>query len=109
MTASATNPVGVRPAAWAAVAIVRYSVLDKQTLTRTGSGWLAMAVDPATTLASTDVVPAGEDWNRLAARTVVLDRIRLASLLAGDESPRPRLAAVFSWLEEGLRQVAELP
>jgi hypothetical protein len=76
---------------------------------RLWSGWLAMDVDPATALAIPDVVPAGEEWNRLAARTVVLDRIRLASLLAGDESPRPRLAAVFSWLEESLRQVAELP
>jgi hypothetical protein len=75
---------------------------------RLWSGWLAMDVDPATALAIPDVVPAGEEWNRLAARTVVLDRIRLASLLAGEESPRPRLEAVFRWLEESIRLVGEL-
>lgn len=47
---------------------------------RVWSSWLELDVDPMTALAIPCVVPAGESWNLLASRTVVLDRIRLASL-----------------------------
>jgi hypothetical protein len=42
-------------------------------------------------------------WNALAARTVVLDRIRLASLIpeAGD----PLLTPVADWADEQVEQV----
>lgn len=74
---------------------------------RVWSGWLALDVDPATALAIPDVVAAGEDWNALAARTIVLDRVRLASLLAGSELERPRLAQVGSWTREQIDLIRE--
>lgn len=70
---------------------------------RVWSGWLRLDVDPTTALAIPDVVATGEDWNALAARTVVLDRIRLASLIpeAGD----PLLTPVADWADEQVEQV----
>jgi hypothetical protein len=69
--------------------------------TRVWSGWLALDVDPSTALAIPDVVAAGEEWNALAARTIVLDRIRLAALIGvpTDGSPADR---AFEWAEEVL-------
>lgn len=76
---------------------------------RVWSGWLALDVDPATALAIPDVVAAGEDWNALAARTIVLDRLRLASLLAGSELERPPLAQVRTWARQQINQIREAP
>jgi hypothetical protein len=64
---------------------------------RVWAGWLALDVDPATALAVPDVVAPGEAWNALAARTVVLDRVRLSSLLACREASRDRLEPVRAW------------
>lgn len=58
------------------------------------SGYLRLDVAPATALAIPEVVPAGEAWNTLAARTVILDRTRLATLGAG--TPQGRLPAPLS-------------
>jgi len=74
--------------------------------TRVWSGWLALDVDPTTALAIPEVVAAGEEWNSLAARTVVLDRIRLAALLsvpATDSS----LGQVFRWTGDVLTGLRE--
>lgn len=65
---------------------------------RVWSGWLALDSDPSTALAIAEVVGAGEEWNALAARTVILDRIRLCSLLdptVVDE----RLLPVGKWIK----------
>jgi hypothetical protein len=51
---------------------------------RVWSGWLRLDVDPSTALAVPGVVAAGAEWNRLAARTTILDRIRLTSLVPTD-------------------------
>ncbi len=74
---------------------------------RVWAGWLALDIDPTTALAVPDVVAAGEDWNALAARTIVLDRVRLASLLAGSELKRPRLGPVLAWTHEQIDLIKE--
>ena len=71
---------------------------------RVWSGWLRLDVDPTTALAVPDVVAAGEDWNALATRTVVLDRIRLASLLPAVNED-DRLVPVADWAEDQLEQL----
>lgn len=71
---------------------------------RVWSGWLALDLDPTTALAVPDVVAAGEEWNMLAARTVVLDRVRLAALI--DAQPNDSLLdPVASWAEELLAEM----
>ncbi|MFC7595915.1 hypothetical protein ACFQU3_11390 [Terrabacter sp. GCM10028922] len=74
--------------------------------TRVWSGWLALDVDPSTALAIPDVVAAGEEWRALAARTVVLDRIRLASLVGAAESA-PALGQVFAWADGVLTELRD--
>lgn len=64
---------------------------------RVWAGWLRLDVDPTTALAVPEVVPAGEAWNALAARTVVLDRIRLASLIGDQTLTSDALAGVRTW------------
>ena len=74
---------------------------------RVWAGWLALDHDPATALAIPDVVASGEDWNSLAARTVVLDRIRLASLLEGTDSDHNGLAGVAAWARLQIASIQE--
>jgi hypothetical protein len=76
---------------------------------RVWSGWLALDIDPATALAVPDVVAAGEEWNALAARTIILDRIRIAALLAGAEAERPALAQVWEWARGQMVLLREMP
>lgn len=71
---------------------------------RVWAGWLRLDVDPMTALAIPTVVPHGEAWNALAARTIVLDRSRLVGLIDGQALP-VCLAAVQEWTQ---RAVAEL-
>ncbi len=73
---------------------------------RVWSGWLALDSDPSTALAVPEVVPAGEEWNTLAARTVVLDRTRLAGLAAQSQDTE-RLAPVRAWTTETLAHLAQ--
>ena len=68
---------------------------------RVWSGWLALDTDPATALALSEVVAAGEEWNSLAARTVVLDRIRLAALV-GPPSDHRLLMPALEWTTAAL-------
>lgn len=69
---------------------------------RVWAGWLALDVDPATALAIPEVVGAGEEWSALASRTVVLDRLRLATLLRDRTEPAPRMAEVVPWTADTL-------
>lgn len=71
---------------------------------RVWSGWLALDADPATALAISEVVAAGEEWNSLAARTVVLDRIRLATLI-GVSADERELQPVRAWTEQALQDL----
>jgi hypothetical protein len=52
--------------------------------TRVWSSWLAMDVDPLTALAVPQTITSKNEWNEMALRTLVLDRVRLCNLL-----PRP--------------------
>ena len=73
---------------------------------RVWSGWLRLDVDPMTALAVPTVVPHGEAWNALAARTVILDRPRLVGLMdENDESQR--LLHVRTWTQEALARLRE--
>ena len=74
---------------------------------RVWSGWLALDHDPSTALAVPDVVATGEDWNSLAARTVVLDRIRLSSLLDGSDSAEHGLSKVAAWTKSQIASIQE--
>lgn len=74
---------------------------------RVWAGWLALDVDPATALAIPDVVAPGEEWNALAARTVILDRVRISSLLAGQELEHPRLESVAAWTHRQIESFKE--
>jgi hypothetical protein len=74
---------------------------------RVWSGWLALDTDPATALALSEVVAAGEEWNTLAARTIVLDRIRLAALI--DNPQDPELGSVQRWMADALRDLRSQP
>lgn len=73
--------------------------------TRVWSGWLALDVDPSTALAIPDVVGAGQEWRALAARTVILDRVRLASLLGAH--PVPILDQVVAWSNDVLTELRD--
>jgi hypothetical protein len=75
--------------------------------TRVWAGWLALDVDPSTALSIPDVVGAGEDWNALAARTVVLDRLRLATLLRDRTDTPQRMAQVVAWANDTLSLLRE--
>jgi hypothetical protein len=71
------------------------------------SGYLRLDVAPATALAIPEVVPGGEEWNALAARTVVLDRTRLAALAGG--GPEGRLSAdLTTWTAQALENLRGL-
>lgn len=72
--------------------------------TRLWSGWLRLDVDPLTALTIPFVVNPGEDWNEMASRTLVLDRLRLIRLLGGGDTAIPGLA---DWTVEQLRQLRE--
>lgn len=73
---------------------------------RVWSGWLRLDTDPATALAIPEVVPAGEEWSSLAARTVVLDRTRLAGLAALSMHSEG-LTAVQEWLSSTLEPMRQ--
>ena len=68
---------------------------------------LALDVDPSTALSIPDVVAAGQEWNELAARTVVLDRLRLATLLRDRTDEPQRMAQVVAWTRETLDLLRE--
>jgi hypothetical protein len=74
---------------------------------RVWSGWLALDADPATALAIADVVAPGEEWNALAARTIVLDRIRLATL-ASEGTSDPSLQQVREWARDAISALKAL-
>ena len=63
---------------------------------RVWSGWLAFDKDPMTALAIPGTVARAEDWRTMAARVLVLDRLRLASLLGGAAPDK----GVDQWREE---------
>lgn len=75
---------------------------------RVWAGWLRLDVDPVTALAIPGVVAPGEAWNRLAARTVVLDRLRLVGLLAR-RAPSTRLAAPLAWAGAEVARLRSAP
>lgn len=54
---------------------------------RVWSGWLAFDTDPMTALAIPHTVAKAEDWREMAARVIVLDRIRLAHLIDDEQIP----------------------
>ena len=70
---------------------------------RIWSGWLAFDVDPITALAFPHVVSKVEDWREMASNVIVLDRVRLVSLLAsGICSPE-----LSNWVDSQARGISE--
>ena len=70
--------------------------------TRLWSGWLSLDVDPLTALTLPFVVAAGEDWNEMASRTLVLDRLRLIRLIAPEAASPP---GMVEWTAAQLAQM----
>lgn len=73
---------------------------------RVWAGWLRLDVDPMTALAVPTVVPHGEAWNALAARTIILDRPRLVGLLDGQMNPA-RMSQVQEWTQRAVSELRE--
>jgi hypothetical protein len=73
---------------------------------RVWAGWLRLDVDPMSALAVPTVVPHGETWNALAARTIVLDRPRLVGLLGG-QTGLARMSQVHDWTRSALAGLQE--
>jgi hypothetical protein len=71
---------------------------------RVWAGWLAFDADPLTALAIPHVVPKEEDWREMASNVIVLDRIRLMSLLSATQHSDTTLA----WLSEQLGHLQEI-
>ena len=63
---------------------------------RIWAGWLAFDADPLTALAIPHVVPREEDWREMASNVIVLDRIRLTSLLDNANCPQE----LSTWTDE---------
>ena len=72
---------------------------------RVWAGWLRLDTPPLTALAVPSVVPHGERWNALSARTMVFDRVRLSSLVAHDSTPR--LAASSAWTRNWVTELSQ--
>ena len=69
---------------------------------RTWAGWLALDTDPMTALAIPYHVIGPESWNEMSARTIVLDRIRLAGLVV--DVPED----VATWVEAETAEASRL-
>jgi len=52
---------------------------------RNWSNWLALDIDPTTILAIPGTVAKPEQWNEVALRSLILDRIRIVGLLSGKD------------------------
>jgi hypothetical protein len=64
---------------------------------RIWAGWLRLDVDPMSILAIPRTVPNDESWNEASTRAVVLERIRLTSLLPdGFAEPERSIIRVFT-------------
>jgi hypothetical protein len=71
--------------------------------TRLWSGYLRFDVDPLTSLALPYVVGDVEAWNEMTTRTIVLDRVRLTTLIGMERSPD----AVVEWVGSQLRLLGQ--
>jgi hypothetical protein len=69
---------------------------------RLWSGWLAFDIDPMAALAIPLTVASAEDWKEMATRVIVLDRLRLASLIAAEA---PELSRSAPWTVDQLEQL----
>ena len=49
---------------------------------RNWAGWLTLDADPTAALAVPGTIPVGEVWNEIAVRCLILERLRVAGLLA---------------------------
>lgn len=70
---------------------------------RVWSGWLALDSDPISVLAVPEVVPSSQDWDSLATRVVVLDRLRLVLMLCDRTQGLACADELQQWVDEGIR------
>lgn len=73
---------------------------------RLWSGWLRFDVDPMTVLAVPGTISKGEEWDEIAVRSMILDRIRLTGLLPDPEVLKESITA--NWMEKNYNKLAEL-
>lgn len=72
---------------------------------RVWSGWLRLDSPPVSILAVPEVVGAGQEWDSLASRVVVLDRIRLVGLLEALPRDEDLMQSAGAWVSECASQV----
>ena len=59
---------------------------------RNWAGWLTLDTDPMIALAVPGTIPSDETWNEIAARSLILERVRLVGLIgAGAHETIPGL------------------
>ena len=72
---------------------------------RVWAGWLALDVSPTVVLAVPEVIPHGLEWDSLATRAVLVDRIRLALLLTESGVTVDPESTLGSWVLAGLKAI----
>lgn len=70
---------------------------------RVWAGWLAFDIDPTCVLAIPFTVESAEDWREMATRVIVLDRLRLSTLLAEAFLPEE----LAPWVNDELTSLRE--
>lgn len=64
--------------------------------TRIWSSWLTLDTEPMTVLATPGTIGNAETWNEIAMRCMILERMRLAGLLAHDACAQARVSDSFA-------------
>ena len=72
---------------------------------RIWAGWLTLEVDPLVILAVPGTVESTEDWNEIAVRSLILDRIRITGLVNHLDVSSFELAERFT--ERGLTELGD--
>ena len=73
---------------------------------RLWAGWLRFDVDPMTVLAVPGTISPGVDWDELAVRSLVLDRIRLSGLTP--ENPMLNDSSAKEWVNSNYATLKDL-
>ena len=72
---------------------------------RIWAGWLTLEVDPLVILAVPGTVRSGEEWDEIAVRSLILDRIRITGLVSQLDTSSFVLAEQFA--ERGIGELSE--
>ncbi len=74
---------------------------------RVWSGWLSLDFSPMSVLAVPDVVGKGQEWDSLAARVIVIDRVRLSMLGRVAGINQQLFSKATDWVHESVTHLRE--